>query len=501
MDKIYNMYKSKLQGHDNLDLFIQADPTGKKYVRWIVDSYVNGGIKRDEDLLSRVKPVLEHYEYLKSRNILSKQGQSWEQETNIDNYCGIVGCQKKGFEKPGLEELIDKYKEHLEKEEDEKETKTAIELYNDDQIRIIQPTTKEDACYYGQSTKWCTAAKNDNMFDHYSKLGPLYIIIPKNPNYKDEKYQLSFDNNQFMNEKDEEVSLDELTEEYPGIKIVMAKYFVPLAERNFLDSSMMNWNIYTCVKENDLELFKGLFKLYEMESSPNDTDLSYTALNSREFVLYAKSKNINFGIDQTARNAIKNYNIPLIDYFKDTIHDNYDTEYEKFILKSDNLYAFKCIDKKYYQHIFFLIIKEWKPAFTILEYLINILSSFDFPDEDDMSYNYHFISFGLDLYKYISESFKRRYGRSSQRHSHAVREICENMKDIDGMDKQVVQRIVNILDENELLPRDIVVKYIIRSRDAFLLEYLSFDSRTLTEITTAINKSISDEMEEYGEIR
>lgn len=476
MDKIYQTYKSKLQGHTDLQAFIDADPTGKKYVRWIVDSYVNGGIKRDEDLLSRVKPALEHYEYLKSRNILSKQGQLWEQETNIDNYCGIVGCTKKGFEKPGLEDLIDKYKDQLEKIEEQVNKNSAVELYNDDQIRIIQPTTVEDACYYGQSTKWCTAAREDNMFDHYNKLGPLYIIIPKSRHsYKDEKYQLSFDTNQFMNEKDEEVSLDELVEEYPGIKAGLAKYFVPLAERNFLDSSMINWNIYTCVKENDLELFKGLFKLYEMESSPNDTDLSYTALNSLDFVIYAKSKDIMFDIDKTIINAIKKSDIPLIDYFKDTIHNDYHTGFENVILKYDNLHAFKYIPKKYYFYIFFLIIKQKKPAFTILEYLIDCLR-----DQNGEKYDGYFLKLAVHLYGTPITTNARR---------DAMWEIYENMKELDLIDlDDTVPKIVNILDKNGLLPRNIVVDYIKRKHDPFLLEYLSFDSRTLTEITASLNR-------------
>lgn len=487
MDKIYNMYRNKLQGHTDLQAFIQADPTGKKYVRWIVDSYVNGGIKRDEDLLSRVKPALEHYEYLKSRNILNKTGQLWEQETNIDNYCGIVGCTKKGFEKPGLEELIDKYKDQLKEEEKQVSKNTAVEIYNDGQIRIIQPTTMEDACYYGQSTKWCTAAKNDNMFDYYNKKGPLYIIIPKNPRYKDEKYQLSFDTNQFMNEKDEQVSLDELVEEYSGIKVGLAKYFVPLEEIN-----MVNWKIYRCVKENDFQLFKILY-----ENHPT-IDLSYTPVNSIEFLEYSITRDIVFDIDETIINAIKKFDIPLIDYFKDTIHDDYHTGFESAILKYDNLYAFKYIPKIYYHHIFFLIIQEWQPAFTILEYLITILKSFQLPIKniENQGYEDVFIKFGLDLYKY------QNYPIYFERGIYAIRAfslICENMREIDGMDKQVVQRIVNILDENGLLPREVVVKYIIGNNDPFLLEYLSFDSRTLTEITDTLNRNNASALEEYGE--
>jgi hypothetical protein len=50
-----------------------------------------------------------------------------------------------------------------------------------------------------------------------------------------------------------------------------------------------------------------------------------------------------------------------------------------------------------------------------------------------------------------------------------------------------------------LLPRNVVEKYIIGNNDPFLLEYLSFDSRTLIEITDGLNKNNADRLEEYGE--
>jgi hypothetical protein len=68
----------------------------------------------------------------------------------------------------------------------------------------------ESSQFWGQGTKWCTSARNedDNMFDYYNTQGPLYIIISKK--IKDEKnrqlkYQMHFESAQFMDVHDDEM--------------------------------------------------------------------------------------------------------------------------------------------------------------------------------------------------------------------------------------------------------------------------------------------------------
>jgi hypothetical protein len=91
----------------------------------------------------------------------------------------------------------------------------AKEVWNDDQVRVIIPQDQDAACYYGQSTRWCTAStRGNNLFTRYNATGPLYILIPKNPNYPGEKYQLHFIWDQFMNEKDEPVDLTDIVNRF-----------------------------------------------------------------------------------------------------------------------------------------------------------------------------------------------------------------------------------------------------------------------------------------------
>src|ERR1700759_3708568 len=157
INNIFNEYHDKLvkriEGDDTAYMlgtdfikFVDSDPSENKiYVRWIVDSYVNGGIRLIEDLGSRVKPALEDYIILKP-NLTG-------QEKIIDNYCGIAGRTKKFKEKPGLETLLDKYRDLWESKRAKVEAKEQVKedtevAYEDDEMTIYYPKTEAAACHY-----------------------------------------------------------------------------------------------------------------------------------------------------------------------------------------------------------------------------------------------------------------------------------------------------------------------------------------------------------------
>lgn len=81
---------------------------------------------------------------------------------------------RKGRELLGLETVLDKY--------DVVQTKLTrsarAPFFVGETITIHDPRNTEESQYYGNGTKWCTAAKNDNRFEYYFKDGPLYIIVP-----------------------------------------------------------------------------------------------------------------------------------------------------------------------------------------------------------------------------------------------------------------------------------------------------------------------------------
>ena len=199
----------------------QADPTAnKEYTPWLAKMYASGASFL-EDMLSTAKEYLTKFHKLKKSNKLPSPRNDIMRYADIGDFYSVMDEYSDADEKP----LTDKGQ--------------AKEVYSDANVRVIEPEDQAAACYYGQSTRWCTAAtKGKNYFDEYANDAPLFIVIPKKPAYPNEKYQLWFDYNiggdritsdddwleafhyygedyiidyeqygQFMNEKDEDVGL------------------------------------------------------------------------------------------------------------------------------------------------------------------------------------------------------------------------------------------------------------------------------------------------------
>lgn len=96
-------------------------------------------------------------------------------------------------------------------------------VYNDAQYRILIPKTVEAATYFGVNTRWCTAYTDParNMFNHYAKQGPLYIVLDKANN---RRWQFHFESDQFMDEMDRQINLQQFVQEHPAV----AKFFESL---------------------------------------------------------------------------------------------------------------------------------------------------------------------------------------------------------------------------------------------------------------------------------
>jgi hypothetical protein len=164
----------------------EVDPTPhKEYVQWLCKIYAGGQVKL-EDLESRGKDTLERFNKLKIKKTLIPA------HRDINAYKTFAQFEETVSSYPEVEMQVDKG--------------SAKEIYTDTAVRIIQPLDEASAKYYGQGTKWCTAAKNNNMFSRYAQMGPLYIILPTTPERTGEKYQLHFESSQYMDEQDHEIA-------------------------------------------------------------------------------------------------------------------------------------------------------------------------------------------------------------------------------------------------------------------------------------------------------
>jgi hypothetical protein len=202
----------------------QADPTAnKQYMPWLARTYVKGETFF-EDVLSQVREYLEKFHILNQRRKIPAGRNDILRYSNFGDFMSVVD----EYPDPEAPELKDKGQ--------------AEEIYQDQQVRVIMPYDQAAACYYGQGARWCTAAtKGKNYFNDYAENTPLLIVVPQQPQHPGEKYQLWFDysigdlpvyndndyneaffyhgedyiidneqTGQFMNEKDQPVSLKSL---------------------------------------------------------------------------------------------------------------------------------------------------------------------------------------------------------------------------------------------------------------------------------------------------
>jgi hypothetical protein len=182
----------------------RADPTkNKEYVQGLAKLYANGGLKM-EDATSTLADYLTKFHKLKVKRMIPSPRNDFLRYTSVGDFMSVV----------------DEYPDP-DAEKQEVDKGTAVEYYNDAEIRIVMPQDEAAACYYGQGTRWCTAAKNNNMFDSYANDGTLYIVMPKHPEHQGEKYQLHFESSQYMDESDNPVTMRQLLERFPTLKTAL----------------------------------------------------------------------------------------------------------------------------------------------------------------------------------------------------------------------------------------------------------------------------------------
>ena len=196
-------YKGEKTPEAIVDQLLVGDPQNGKNLNAIIKWYIfdkNKGKHGDdidrgpfmmEDIKSKVLESLKTFFKFKSKIEIKDLGRYpsiqdlWEV---TDAFAGETETET--LSKSQTEKII------------KKDTKKLIDTPD---FKVYVPETKEAACYYGKGTKWCTAADNDNMFDHYNNHGKLYVIMAgTGENIK--KFQLHFESEQFMNDKDAEIT-------------------------------------------------------------------------------------------------------------------------------------------------------------------------------------------------------------------------------------------------------------------------------------------------------
>lgn len=172
-------------------------------------------------------------------------------------------------------------------------------------FRIVVPKTIEASNHFGRGTRWCTTSENGDMFNHYSRQSPLFIVEFKG---QPKKWQVHIKSRQFMNARDEELTRDEWMAE-PEV----VKKFAPIILRwlnPFNDSLHARLVAYYAYPDDLSDHVKGSFlhqqpfywTIFTRWSVDMVTSLSYKNQSAAN-ALYKKAREGDF--DEASNAAIE----------------------------------------------------------------------------------------------------------------------------------------------------------------------------------------------------
>ena len=148
---------------------------------------------------------------------------------------------------PSIESLYDQVKDYKISKDELTTTKAervrddVDVVYEDNTWIIMIPKTKEASCHYGGGqSRWCTASKSSNYYDHYAKQGPLYMVLHNEDMNKEpsesRSHQFHFESNSFMNAEDRNIELGDFFKKYPELKGFFKDKFAKFLTDKFDDT-------------------------------------------------------------------------------------------------------------------------------------------------------------------------------------------------------------------------------------------------------------------------
>lgn len=190
-------------------------------------------------------------------------------------------------------------------------------VFDSPNLRVVEITDKgklgkEAACFYGgnqQETRWCTSAPGLSHFDYYIGKGPLYVVFdPSDPNVSPttglpvERYQLSFETDQFMDRHDHSIDIiEKLNGPWKELKQVFKPKFARGLTTGGTKLTIDNF------KHGNVGKFVALYGLDDLFESLPDT-LDEIAISQKS----DKGQNIDIKIPASIR-RFKNMEVILLD--------------------------------------------------------------------------------------------------------------------------------------------------------------------------------------------
>ena len=203
----------------------------KDNIDWIITSYLANEFGNPSSIANynRFKIAIDNYYILESNKIKDCQNYQKNNIAKLETYKNIT-------EMPTLSELetyiankqpkLEEIRQNIERKKIVKAAqiqlknegeKDFIEELDADKVIIYIPTSEKGSQYYGRETKWCTSASKDCYYNMYASTGKLYIIQSKS-DIRD-KYQLHFEENEFMNSENRKIDINSILEHFDDIKL------------------------------------------------------------------------------------------------------------------------------------------------------------------------------------------------------------------------------------------------------------------------------------------
>ena len=167
----------------------QAINNIQPYITWLISRYANGAISLAEDI-SQVTEDLLLFDAYKKKGLI--QGADKD-----------IGRYKRPSD---LSEIVEKIKKSRKKIRESKIPETLkggdVTIHYEDNSHVVVTPHNFDVSKILGSRNWCTAGSK-NLYKEYTEHGPLYIVLIKDgEGFKEEKYQLHFASQQFMDRRD-----------------------------------------------------------------------------------------------------------------------------------------------------------------------------------------------------------------------------------------------------------------------------------------------------------
>lgn len=225
--KVGNIY-DKYYKDVPLDVFydiIKADPTTPlkdnkpdklgQYSKWLLALQKKGNLRKED--IPKANEYLKLYHDLKTKNLIPNDFRDVGKIADLPAMYAL-NAQYGGTGKVKDDEhylLNDPYFLN---------TNKAEKFFENRRWLIVIPTTFDASKFYACTSQWCTRFSEN--YDHYTKDGPLYILIDKTKiNHEDatRRYQFHFESHQFMNMNDSPINVGDFFRNNPSLTTAFEK--------------------------------------------------------------------------------------------------------------------------------------------------------------------------------------------------------------------------------------------------------------------------------------